>query len=424
MHILMLSDLETKGGAGIAAARLAKAMCRAGHRVTRLVATNDGRDHPWYTCVLKPPLPLMRRVVRRLFTAGGREKWDRLAAPSIHLRLERLLDDLRPDVINVHNLHGAIKFGWSADLVRICAERAPTVWTLHDMWSFTGRCAYGYDCRKFLTGCDASCPTPKEYPALTPKRIAGAWEQRRRLLTSYYPLAAVTPSRWLAQEAQAGLWARHHIEVIPNGLPLDVYRPIERPLARKSLGIKGLGPILLTASQNLAERRKGGKLLIEAFKRLSRRPLTLVTLGGGRLRVKVKGVQLHPLGYLSDEPINVLAFNAADIFLHPAPVDNLPNVVMEAIACGTPAVGFSIGGMCELVRHKQTGWLAGEVSPESFAGAIETAIDDQKHGVDLRGSCRAVAETEYGADLQAQRYLKLFNLLNGDSGKKASQHFS
>ena len=70
MHILMLSDLETKGGAGIAAARLAKAMCRAGHRVTRLVATNDGRDHPWYTCVLKPPLPLMRRVVRRLFTAS------------------------------------------------------------------------------------------------------------------------------------------------------------------------------------------------------------------------------------------------------------------------------------------------------------------------------------------------------------------
>jgi glycosyltransferase involved in cell wall biosynthesis len=419
MHIVMLSDFETRGGAAVAASRLAEALCRMDHRVTRVVALADEREHPWHRRVLRTPLYM--RAARRLLPVNDYERWERVASYILQNRLRALFEDLRPDVINVHNLHAATAGAWSPNLLRVCAEYAPTVWTLHDMWSFTGRCAYSYDCRKFLNGCDASCPTATEYPVLALDRIAGAWEQRRRLLGSYSRLVAVTPSRWLAQEARAGLWIGHRIEVIPYGLPLDVYRPVERNSVRKALGIETSGAVLLIAAHKLTERRKGTNLLIEALQHLSHRPLTLLVLGAGNLRLQTEGVHVHPLGYVKDEHTKVLAYNAADILVHPAPVDNLPNVVLESIACGTPVVSFAVGGLPDVVRPRQTGWLADAVSPAAFGNALEGALNNLKHGDDLRSSCRALAEAEFGAGLQAKRYLGLFSaLLDTGLGPSAS----
>jgi glycosyltransferase involved in cell wall biosynthesis len=295
--------------------------------------------------------------------------------------------------------------------VRICARHAPTVWTLHDMWSFTGRCAYSYDCRKFMTGCDSTCPTPEEHPPLAPDQIAQAWNERRRLLNSNPNLLAVAPSRWLAREAREGLWADHRVEVIPYGLPLEVYRPVDRALAREALGINTPGPVLLMAAQFLTERRKGGEILDGALSALSRRPLTIVTLGSGHPGFQAEGIHLHELGYVDHERTRVLAYSAADLFVHPAPVDNLPNVVMEALACGTPVVGFAIGGMPDMVRPGQTGWLCDSVSSKALADTLEEALADLDRGVNFRDSCRAVAEAEYGSSLQARNYLELFQSL-------------
>ena len=408
MHIVMLSDNETQGGAAVAASRLAEGLCRAGHRVTRLVNVANEHEHDWVTqplnCANINSPSLGFRIARRLLRSRVQTQWDRHTAQE---RLKQALIALCPDVINVHNLHGASRAGWSSDMLSMCTNHAPTVWTLHDMWSFTGRCAYSYDCRKFLTGCDSTCPTPKEYPTLAPERIAGAWKERRRLLASQSRLVAVTPSRWLAQEAQAGLWAGHRVEVIPYGLPLKIYHPLDRTLAREALGIERHGLVLLVAAQNLTERRKGGNLLVEALQMLSHRPLTLITLGSRSLRFNVEGIHLCSLGYIDNDRIKVLAYSAADLLAHPAPVDNLPHVVMEAVACGTPVVCFPTGGLPELVCRGRTGWLAEEVSPSALAKAIEEAIGELQIQ-DWRLSCRAVAEAEYGVGQQAQRYIDLF----------------
>jgi glycosyltransferase involved in cell wall biosynthesis len=414
MHIVMLSDAETEGGAVVAASRLAQALVEAGQKVTRLVAYPDGDEHTWNTSSLTSPDPpaLGRRIMRRLLPEGPRRSWDRSA---VHNRLAARLDSLSPDVINVHNLHKAAGDNWSAELARICGDQAPTVWTLHDMWSFTGRCAYSYDCKKFLSGCDSTCPTPEEHPPLAPDKIAQAWNERRRVLSSNANLTAVAPSRWLAREAREGLWAGRRVEVIPYGLPLNVYRPVERALARDALGIKARGPVLVMAAQFLTERRKGGEILEKALAQLSRRPITLVTLGAGHLGFRADGVHVHELGYVDHERTKVLAYSAADLFAHPAPVDNLPNVVMESLACGTPVVGFAIGGMTDMVRPGRTGWLCDSVSPEALAITLQQALSDVDHGTDLRGSCRAVAEAEYDSSLQARQYLSLFrSLARGD----------
>ena len=351
-------------------------------------------------------VPWVRRTERLFGRSVTALFWKR----DVRATVVRALDEFRPDVVNIHNIHGAAAEGWGAGAAVAAAARVPTVWTLHDMWSFTGRCAYSYDCRKFLTGCDASCPTPHEYPSLEPHRIRAAWLEKQAAISSV-SLAAVCPSRWLAREAAAGLWSGRRVEVIPYGLPLEVYRPVERGLARQALDIPVDAPVLLCAAQDLRERRKGGGLLMDALRQLRRRPLTLVTLGAGRLELDAPGLRTVPLGYVDHERTKVLAYSAADLLVHPAPVDNLPNVVMEAMACGTPAVGFPVGGVPDMVRPGITGWLATAVTPQALAVALDAALADLADGRNLRDSCRSVAEAEYSDSLQARRYLELFESL-------------
>ena len=410
MRVVLVSDHETHGGAGQSASRLAEALCEA-HDVTRVVRFPDGGRHPWRSVVLGEELAVTRqllRVPRKLAPS----QFPRPGTPAYVARqLRRVLRRLRPDVINVHNLHGASPWGWGVGLVAECARHAPVVWTLHDQWSFTGRCAYAYDCTRFRTGCDAACPTPHEPPSLRSDAIADAWDERRRLFVGHANLTAVTPSGWLAAQAASGLWSGHRIDVIPYGVPLDVFHPAKREEARRALGITARGPVLLLAAVDLAERRKGAELLPRLWGSIAARPLTLLTMGRGELLLDEAGVFVHRLGWVEDEPTKVLAFNAADVVLHPAPVDNFPNVLLEAFACGTPAVGLPVGGVPELIRPGVSGWLAAAMSAEGLARAVDRALTDVRGGIDLRASSRRLAETEFPPRLQAERYMRLFHQL-------------
>ena len=405
MKIVMLSDWETQfGGAAVAASRLALSLCRAGHEVTRIVAVKDGKNYPWKIAELQPSI--WGWAVHRFLPGLG---WDTFSRWEIRQRLRRLLAVYQPDVVNIHNLHGAsTSYGWPIEVVSDCAAVAPVVWTLHDMWSFTGRCAFNYECQKYLLGCDKTCPTPADYPALAPQKIQKAWKRRRAIYQRNPDLIAVAPSSWLARSAQEGLWAGKQVEIIPYGLPLDVFHPIDRTLAREALDIPMPGIILLTAAFNFDDPRKGSEILLQALRMLHTRPLTLVTLGSGSIEVDIEGIQICQLGYIDHERSKALAYSAADIFIHPSRADNLPNTVMESIACGTPVVSFDLGGTPDMVRPGQTGWLVKDVSSAALAATLDQVCVEITEGRNLQESCRAVAEAEYGDELQANRYLSLF----------------
>jgi len=404
MHIALLTDSEGRGGAAIAAGRLASALTASGHKVSRIVGYPGAGNYPWKTEVLTPPASFVWRATRKILPT--RQNESRLIS-HLQKELHAILSRLKPDVINVHNLHSAYPSGWRSGLVEVCLEHAPTVWTLHDMWSFTGRCAYSYECRKFLSGCDETCPTPHEYPALEPHRIREAWEQRTLLLGKHPELVAVTPSAWLAEEAQRGFWKQHRVEVIPNGLPLDVFFPQDRSEARRKLELETTGAILLMVGLDLSERRKGGSILMRCLEGLAER-VTLLTLGRNDFPLSGSKVRIHSMGVSKSDYNTALLYNAASFLVHPSLADNQPNVVVESIACGTPVVAFRTGGVPELVRPGVTGFLVGEISAEAFTAALGDAL---RSTADLRSSCRNVAESEYSDSLQAQRYLKLFSEL-------------
>jgi glycosyltransferase involved in cell wall biosynthesis len=411
MRIAVISDLETSGGAAVATSRLCGGLVTAGHQVHRVVGRADGTvasGSRWQTVVV----PAIRREVHgslRRRIEGHALRAARQVADTASII--RVLRDIAPDVINLHNLHGA---GWSPALVAACQQIAPTVWTLHDMWSFTGRCAYAYDCRQFETGCTASCPTPHEYPALSPRLINASWRVRRRALSVAPGAVCVAPSRWLAREASVGLWRDHRVEVIPYGLPLDVWKPnADRAEQRRNLGLRPEQTLALVVAANLAVRRKGGEMLLEALRDNLPPDLVVGFLGHGSDELAARIPGALSLGFHEHEAARAGLFGCADVLLHPAPVDNLPNVVLEAMACGTPTVAFEVGGLPDMVRPGVTGWLATGVGAGPFRRAVECALSDLRGARDLRAECRNVAVAEYPQALQADRYGALFADLVG-----------
>jgi glycosyltransferase involved in cell wall biosynthesis len=409
MHVVMLSDLEDLGGAAVAASRLAAGLVKGGHRVTRIVHFESPGSHPWTTRRL-----VVSRTQGRLLRLLPPLARARLGGVFLEYRLRRVLDEVDPDVVNVHNLHGAGPAGWNLGLVTICTAKAPTVWTMHDMWSFTGRCAYNWDCDLFRSGCGRTCPTHFEYPSLPPDEIAPAWRRRRAVISESENLIAVGPSRWLQQEAARGLWPPARVRWIPYGLPLDRFRPVATDTARAALGIATTRPVLLVCAADWTERRKGGRGLREALDQLPPESVCLLTLGVGGIGIDRQ--EVHDLGYVDDERMTALAYSAADLFVHPAQVDNLPNVVLESIACGTPVVGLPIGGVPDMVLPGITGWMARGRDSRDLADAVRMALADRERWPELRQSCRAWAERHYGDDLQAERYESLFNELLGTDG--------
>ncbi|NTW01442.1 MAG: glycosyltransferase [Oscillochloris sp.] len=407
MHILFLSDHESRGGAAIAASRLATGLVATGHRVTRLCAYPDGQPHAWETEQLAAPFFSVRRLLRRALRLSTRAALDDRAVAPACSALHQTLCRLQPDIIHLHNLHGGIGAGWSPQMLAVASSHAPVVWTFHDMWPLTGRCVYSYGCTKFIGGCDASCPTPQQYPALPPPRIAKAWAERQQIIASSSCLAGVAPSRWMQTQALAGIWANQRVAHIPNGIDLNTYQPTKQVTARRILGLPEDGILALAAMPHLADPRKGAELLRTLIATPSPHPLRLITMGAGQLPAS-SDIEIYPLGYVADEQRRALAYSAADLLLHTAPEDNLPLTVIEAMACGTPTVALPVGGLSDLVRPGVTGWLAASPTAQALAVTLAIALDKLAADADLRQSCRTIAEAEYKLELFVERHLNLY----------------
>jgi len=414
MKIVVISDAEERGGAGVAGARLAGAWAGAGHDVSYVVSRPSGSDSPWTTQVLERTRDDGKTLLWKALGAKGRVRERREAGTA--RSLDALLRTLAPDIVSVQNVHGGS--GWSIRIVETAAVHAPVFWTLHDMWSFTGRCAYAYDCTKFAAGCDETCPTPDEYPALAPKRIHAAWARKQALLRDNDRVAAIAPSRWLHEASLRGGWPAKRLVHVEYGLDLETYAPVDREQARSRLKIPADRQVLLIVAPDLSDRRKGAHLLLEALGTLrddgGAFPLC-AGMGKGSLKL---GDDEVALGFLSDEAAKRDAYNAADVVVHPALADNLPNVLLESLACGTPIVGFPAGGVPDIIAD-DGGWVASAVTSGALAASIRTALDEIAAGRDGREAARASAVRRFALPQQAHTYLDMFDRATGAVGSGA-----
>lgn len=410
LHIAVLSDREADGGANIAGYRITEALAAAGHRITAIY--EHGRDDRRWTTRRLPsglathtwtlPARVMARAIPR---TALRRRHDRLATSA----LARTLSEVQPDAVLVHNLHIA---SWSPALIREATRHAPVVCTLHDTWTFTGRCTYPGDCVQFQTGCTSTCPSADEYPALPAAQIPGAWATREALFRECANLAAVSPSTWLGELALTGLWRSRAVFAIPYAIDLACFEPIERVVARRALGLPDDELVLLAAASDLGNPRKGMGLLFEALGQSLQRPVRLLLLGQPtRVPPLADTVTVQSLGFIANDRLRALAYSAADLFIHPALADNAPLTVIESLSCGTPVVAFPVDGLPETTLEGRTGWLAPSTSADALRTTLRAAVDDLSRGLDLRPSCRAYAEQRYAPARVAEQYASVFRAL-------------
>lgn len=291
------------------------------------------------------------------------------------------------------------------------AEARPVVWRLSDMWPFTGHCAYSYDCQRWKTGCGA-CPILDEYPPLRFDTTALLWKIKNRLYRRC-DLTVVAPSRWMAaQVRESPLLGHFPVHVIPNGLDTETFRPIPKPLAREVLGLKPDVRVVLIIGYSEDAPRKGAAYLRQALDALSRTLhfdlslLLIGTSGGGWM--DETGFPTRSVGFVTNDHFMATVYSAADVFVLPTLADNSPNSVLESMACGTPVVSFNVGGVPELVRHMETGYLATYKDAADLAQGIGLILTDGGLRERLGRHCRAVVEREYSMDLQARRFQTLY----------------
>ncbi|TVR99359.1 MAG: glycosyltransferase [Rhodospirillales bacterium] len=416
VQALHFSTHDQRGGAAIAAHRIHQGLRSLGVASRMVVAKRSGND-PDVAAVQGPPGPLPVRFWRRL----DRERLDRglRAYARTQSPIRGLFTDDRvpgPDRLSetlpaaeVYHAH------WVAGLLdyrRLFARLpagTPFVWTLHDMNPFTGGCHYALGCERYLERCGA-CP---QLGSRNENDITGRGHRRktsalRRLLPETTRIVA--PSRWLAGDARrSALLARFETLTIPNPLDTDIFQPRDRATAREVFGLPQTARIVLFVADSLSDHRKGMDLLQSAVAGLpAEAGVTLAAVGGSKGGMDGECIAL---GRIDNPRIFSFALSAADVFVLPTRADNLPNVILEAMACGVPVVSFDVGGVPDMVRPGVTGLLAPPEDVAALRQAILTLLEDDALRAHMTAECRRVAVTEYAMEIAARRYLAVYEEL-------------
>ncbi len=310
------------------------------------------------------------------------------------------------DLLHFHGTHGYFNY---LALPALTKDK-PAIFTLHDMWPVTGHCVYSYDCERWKTGC-GQCPYPKSYPAIKRDNTRLEW-RLKNWVYNHSNLTIVTLNNWMTKLAKESLLNRFHIHQIPNGLDTQVYQPLEPKLCRSLLGIPFNKKVIMFAALKLDDHRKGTDLLLKSLQSLPasvKADTVLLLLGnGGETIGDVVDMQTYDLRYVRHDRLKAISYCAADLFVCPTRADNLPLVLQESMACGTPMISFNVGGVSELVRPGITGYLAEPENTEDFRDGIVQLLADKPLRQTMSQNCRTIALEEYPVELQVQQHIKLY----------------
>jgi glycosyltransferase involved in cell wall biosynthesis len=275
------------------------------------------------------------------------------------------------------------------------------------MNAFTGGCHYDNGCGKFVNDCGACPQLGSDQQRDLSNRIC---RRKRKIFKKVdsKELYIVTPSHWLGEQVKRSSALGHFpVFKIPNGVDTEEFKPQDRLTARQALKISQDDQVLLLVAQSFQYKRKGLNLLIKAVNKLNNPKLKLVLLGGNIDPLDTSIPHIH-LGFIENSQLLSLVYSAADLFVIPSIQDNLPNTVLESLSCGTPVVGFNVGGIPDMVRPEVTGILSPPQDVSGLKSAIAQLLDDPLRRKMMADNCRRIAVEEYSLEIQAHRYIELY----------------
>ena len=402
MRVLIVNTSERTGGAAVAANRLMIALNNHGVKAKMLVRDKESDS---LTVVGLPKSPMLR----------WHFLWERLVVFfRCHFSLKHLFEiDLantgsditklrefqEADIIHLHWINQGILS--LKGIRKILQSGKPVVWTMHDIWPATAVCHLTLDCRQFVNKC-SRCRLLPNGSKLTDQ----IWKKKQWMLADasiYY----VACSRWLESEAKASaLLKGHKVTSIPNPIDTHIYNMCNKQEARQRLGLPADKRLILFVSQRVTNSNKGMDYLVEACRQLDVPNAGLVILGGHAEDITTQ-LPTFPLGYVNDEHRIIDVYNAADVFVLPSLSENLPNTIMEAMACGVPCVAFRVGGIPEEIDHRQNGYVAEYRNAEDLARGIRWILTEADYDELSKNAVHKVAQN-YSQQSVALKYLDVY----------------
>ena len=298
-------------------------------------------------------------------------------------------------------------------LRKILASGKPVVWTMHDMWPFTGICHYAHDCQRYVGGCH-DCPLLKK-----PGEKDLSWQVFHRKEETYKPgkMAFVACSRWLADQArQSRLLRGTRVTDIPNPISTSLFKPRDKEKVREACRLPQDKKLILFSAFRTTSPIKGLNYFAEACKLYDRRhpemreQIAIVAVG--RDAEQLQGMftyPVYPMGYVSDEHRMADIYNACDAFLMPSLQDNLPNTIVEAMASGLPCIATAVGGIPQMIHHLENGYLAEPRQADDLCRGLEWLFTCNYSMVSK--AARSFAVNEYSEHNVAMRYIEIYNQL-------------
>lgn len=326
--------------------------------------------------------------------------------------ITRLREFKEADIIHLHWINqGMLSLG---GIRKILDSGKPVVWTMHDMWPATAICHLTFGCRKYSSEC-SHCPMmPRN--SFCGDFARKIWRRKMRIMRNHSSMIFVACSRWLASDAKRSkLLEGKKVTNIPNPIDIKTYCPGDKEEARRMLGLPEGRRLILFAAQRVSNVNKGISYLIEACRILAEKNPTLaenlgvVMLGGsGAGLADSFGVPAYPLGYCTDEERIIAAYRAADLFVTSSLSENLPNTIMEAMACGVPCVGFNTGGIPEMIDHRKNGYVAAYKDAEDLARGMAWVLGEADCTA-LSANAVSKVTTTYSQQSVALKYIEVYN---------------
>jgi len=402
MKVLHINTTDITGGAGIAAFRLHTALREARQESFMLVQNKKSENSFVYKSSSIPYINRIRAELDNIPLRFALKNTDIFSVSNLQDSINKKIQKIKPDIIHLHWIAGGyIK---TESLLKF---NIPIIWSLHDMVPFTGGCHYDNNCGNYKLNCK-SCPMLKTNSKLahnTYNRKLKTYEQINNLYINGL-------SKWLYNCAkESSLFSNKKVFNIPNCIDTNKFYPINKIIAKKELGIDiNKKNILFGAVAATADKRKGFDLLKDALGKMKVKNNKIFNVFGSKQRINTDKAKLNfnYLGHISNKSLLRTVYSAADVIVVPSRQENLSNVVLEALACGTPAVAFNIGGMTDMIKHKQNGYLAKPFNTEDLKTGIEWIINNKNYNIISENAINTI-KFKFENSVVVKQYIEVYN---------------
>ncbi len=419
MKVLLISKYARTGGAAIATYRLKETLRDHSVEAGMLVQEGANKKELIYDTtgsVFKRWINFFRFIIERLVFLRY-EKANNIrflfSLANTGERIERHRSFKEADIVHLHWINGG--FLSLRSVRRILNSGKPVVWTLHDMWAFTGGCHYALDCEGYKNMC-GDCPYLKNpHEQDLSHRI---WKKKEQIFSNQ-KFTIITPSNWLAGCTRSSSLLKHcEVYTIANPVDQTLFRPVDRESACRNLELDPGKKYILFGAANVGNMLKGFDYFVEAIELLNKdiegdHNVEIIVFG--KLKVDVAGLfpfVTHTIPFTGSLKRIVDIYSAAHLFSIPSLQDNLPNTIVESMLCGTPVVGFNTGGITEMIDHMKNGYLAQYLSGKDLAEGMKWVLALDYYDT-LSSATRSIAVKRFSRERSTEMHVELYRKILG-----------